>query len=57
MMNNGYGRNYMPSYNNFNQQSLNEQIDYQINQLQQMKNNNNQQQPIQQLLLGIQQLK
>ncbi len=37
MNNNPYARNYMPTYNNINQQNIGDQIDYQINQLQQMK--------------------
>ena len=37
MNNNPYMRNYIPNYNGFNQQNINEQIDNQINQLQQMK--------------------
>ena len=36
MNNNMYQRQYIPNYN-INQQSMGEQIDYQINQLQQMK--------------------
>ncbi len=36
MNNNMYPRQYIPNYN-INQQSMGEQIDYQINQLQQMK--------------------
>ena len=47
-MNNNYGRNYIPNYNTYNQQTMYEQIDNQINQLQNMKKqmeNNNQQQP------------
>ena len=47
MNNNMYQRQYIPNYN-INQQSMNEQIDYQINQLQQMKEqmkNNAVQQP------------
>lgn len=50
-MNNVYPRNYIPNYNNFNQQNMYEQIDSQINQLQQMKEqmkNNNQQPAINQ---------
>lgn len=39
-MNNNYGRPY-----NFNQQNINDQIDYQINQLQQMKEQMRNQQP------------
>lgn len=45
MYNNPYSRNFV---NNYNQQNMNEQIDYQINQLQQMKEqmrSNNAQQP------------
>lgn len=41
-MNNGYMRNYIPG---FNQQNIGEQIDYQINQLQQMKEQMKNQQP------------
>ena len=41
-MNNAYMRNYIPG---FNQQNIGEQIDYQINQLQQMKEQMKNQQP------------
>ena len=37
MNNNPYTRNYIPNYSNYNQQNIDEQIDYQIRQLQQMK--------------------
>ena len=50
-MNNNYPRNYIPNYNNYNQQTMYEQIDNQISQLQQMKSqikNNNQQPAINQ---------
>ena len=50
-MNNNYPRNYMPNYNNFNQQNMYDQIDGQIAQLQQMREqikNNNQQPAINQ---------
>ena len=50
--NNSYSRNYVPAYNNFNQQTMFDQIDTQIGQLQQMrdqiKNSNNQQPAINQ---------
>ena len=50
MNNNPYMRNYNPNYNNFNQQSMYEQIDNQISQLQQMREQmrNNQQPAINQ---------
>jgi ribonuclease HII len=46
-MNNNYPRNYIPNYNNFNQQNMYDQIDSQIAQLQQMREQikNNIQQP------------
>ena len=44
-MNNNCGRNYTPNHNVYNQQTMGDQIDYQIHQLQQMKEQmkNNQQ--------------
>jgi len=48
MYNNQYPRNYTTNYNNFNQQTMFDQIDTQIGQLQQMKDqikNGNNQQP------------
>lgn len=50
MNNNMYPRQYIPNYNNYNQQSIYDQIDNEINSLQQMKErmkNNTQQNNVQ----------